>query len=461
MFAVLPSGMPLLSAAVVQMERVGVLAPLPEVEQLAKRLRQRYAAERVNRYRNLSGMYWRQLPYAYWLTGEPCLDVVDPDLVRTYWDERLPAALRTSPRKAKRWLTPLLLTYCQQFTSSGSAFSEFASRIALCINDAEGAFAQHLRGLSEAYSFFSPAHAQAKLSIHLFLNRGQTIDELLAAMSFAPSFVLTPFGDAIFAAGLGLPLDRLREPQVPLRLMDWAERRGQPIVKTDFRVRFANAMLKPWASGQPSDELRRRIIDYFLRNYGDPRGSARNFQWSAVDPQALAVFLHWLTGDTLRGFMTVLQKTADQIWRYRQKFWMAYYDRGFIDEAWVALGDDAQAALRKMGTNAQGIGFGRLEGATQNQSVLLMRLGDLVLTEWSHNGSLRAYKDTNPKLPNLYQTKYDAHDLRAVQSLDFHNGLNMNPELRHMHSETGNWQRKARDFIRRNTGVAISDREII
>jgi hypothetical protein len=45
--------------------------------------------------------------------------------------------------------------------------------------------------------------------------------------------------------------------------------------------------------------------------------------------------------------------------------------------------------------------------------------------------------------------------------MDFHGGVNVNPELRHMNSTGGTWQRKARDFIRQQTGVFVSDREIL
>jgi hypothetical protein len=45
--------------------------------------------------------------------------------------------------------------------------------------------------------------------------------------------------------------------------------------------------------------------------------------------------------------------------------------------------------------------------------------------------------------------------------MDFHDGLNQNPELRHMNSDGGTWQRKARDFIRQHTGIHLNDRDIL
>lgn len=108
------------------------------------------------------------------------------------------------------------------------------------------------------------------------------------------------------------------------------------------------------------------------------------------------------------------------------------------------------------------MGYSRLDGAAApDQSVLLLRIGHLVFTEWSHNGALRAYHEDEPGGPRLYLSYYDADKLRGLSSMDFHYGANANPELRHMNSSGGTWQRKARDFIQRHTGLYISDREII
>ena len=91
----------------------------------------------------------------------------------------------------------------------------------------------------------------------------------------------------------------------------------------------------------------------------------------------------------------------------------------------------------------------------------MLKIGNIVFTEWSHNGSLRAYLDGDRNTPKLYRSSYHGSDLRNPISLDFHDGANVNPELRHMNSAGGTWQRKARDFIRHQTGLYMNDREIL
>jgi hypothetical protein len=101
-----------------------------------------------------------------------------------------------------------------------------------------------------------------------------------------------------------------------------------------------------------------------------------------------------------------------------------------------------------------------LTGGTQDQSVLLLRIGDLVFCEWSHNGALRAYQFGSGTAPLLYQSLYGAAELKTPLSLDFHDGANQNTWLAHSNSEGGTWQRKARDFIRKQTSVYLRDQEI-
>jgi hypothetical protein len=105
--------------------------------------------------------------------------------------------------------------------------------------------------------------------------------------------------------------------------------------------------------------------------------------------------------------------------------------------------------------------YGRFTGgATAQQSVLLLKMGGLVFSEWSHNGSLRAFYDRNPRAPSLYAKFYNGSELREPVSLDFHDGQNMNPQLTHAASDYGTWQRKARDFINRETGLYLGDKAI-
>ena len=442
------------------MDAVAVTPP-PPVELIGKRLRKLYEQAGGDSYKDLSKGDIRKLPYAYFLPPEPPLPDLRPQLVRLYWEQFLPEAVSSGPRRVRRWIMPLFFTYCEAFDEHDPVFGQFAQQLELQVLRAEGTTAERLGEMARAHSFFRPSSAAGEVA-KVLMSSGVSLDDAFRSMLLWQGFADTRMGHAVMAAALDAWRVNPDEPTV-VRLLDWVSLLSAPVSKTPLAGRFAEALLTPWARRKPTDDMRSMLVEYFVRVYGDPRIEAnRRYQWRDVSPAAVAVIMNWLAGDTLRGFIDVLEKTADDIWRYRQKFWMTYYDRGLIEEAWLALGWDALKLAKRLQANQKGLGYGRLEGGTQSdQSVLLLRIGNIVFTEWSHNGSLRAYEVDGGKTPKLYQDTYSGYALREPTSLDFHSGMNVNPELRHMNSAGGTWQRKARDFIRKHTGVDLRDYEIL
>ena len=460
MFTKLPTAFPKLQAVIEAMDKAEPVKR-PPVEAIAQRLRKAYSQARSNGYLSLSASQIRKLPYAYWVPREEPLTVIDSALVNRYWSTDLPGATTSGARRSKRWLTPLFIAYCEQFDPEDSAFVSFAQRTRITVIKAEGLFAERLASLHKKVAFFNPQMVPDQLATAL-ISHPVSLSEGLASHLLWPGFIDCPLGDAVLAAALGQGDDRLRNWDVIARLLDWARSLAAPISKSQRRILFANALLHPWKRQVPPDHVKAALVEFFVKVYGDPRlRGNRTYFWDGVSQPALAVLMNWLVGDTLRGFMRLLERTADETWAYRQKFWMAYYDKRHIDEAWLALGTQALVLKRRLQAVDQGLGSGTLEGASPNQSVLLLRIGGLTFTEWSHSGSMRAYLDSDPSVPDLYQTHYHSDNLRAAISLDFHDGMNQNPELRHMQSTRGTWQRKARDFIYHHTNVWLGDREIL
>ncbi|MBK5913747.1 EH signature domain-containing protein [Rhodocyclus purpureus] len=461
MFAPLPSEFPRLQAVVQTLNPVRTVAP-PPIEEIGRRLRKSYARARDDGYRSLSTGEIRKLPYAYWLPPELPLHVTDPLLVERYWSEDLPQATMDSSRRSKRWLTPLFFAYCEAFDQVDPGFIEFAANLKIALLRCEGSFPDRLKSLQQDVSFFEPGLVPRRLAERL-MTSPLRLEQVFEENLLWPAFNETALGIAVFDATLEFDAQRFNDWPLIARVLDWAQRSGVPVAKTSHRVKFADALLEPWLGKKTPDIVKRTLARFFVDVYGDPRmdGNLR-YHWYGVSERALTVIKIWLAGDTLRGFMRVLEQTADQIWRYRQKFWMAYYNAGHIQEAWLALGVQAQNVVRKLKVDTDRMGYGSLDsGAMSNQSVLLLKIGHLVFTEWSHSGSLRAYVDGSDGVPSLYLMHYDGQDLRAALSLDFHEGMNLNPELRHMNSQVGSWQRKARDFISQHTGIYLNDWEVL
>ena len=468
MFALLPSGFQSLHAAVEALGKFSLAAP-PQLNPIGLRMRKVYAAARADGYQHLSRGALRRLPYALWIEGQPPLTSTDPELIRAYWDHYLPSAVRDG-RAAKRWLVPLFYVYCHHFRKQEADFQDFAHRIRQALTGASGPAAERFSTLHAEQRWFSPNEVGVYLGRTIAQGAGNVRD-VLAKLELWSGFVEEPICSEAFAGALQAPDDVLSQERVIERMKSWAKAdgggpRSTPMLRYgEHRVVLADGLVRPWLNRRPADGIRHGLASFLIKHYGDPRMLTEvhaGHRWQGVSPATITTVRRWLVGDTLQGFMRILQLTADEIWRHRERFWMAYYERGAIEEAWLALGSQAALHAQREFSRADWAQYGALvSGATSDQSVLFLRIGDMIFMEWSHNGSLRACAHTDANVPAMYLPEYRGEELREVASYDFHNGQNQRPELRHMNSEGGTWQRKARDFIEKHTGVRLSDKAIL
>jgi hypothetical protein len=130
----------------------------------------------------------------------------------------------------------------------------------------------------------------------------------------------------------------------------------------------------------------------------------------------------WLAVASLETFFALISETNnDPQWQYRREFWRACLRKMPSHqpaEVWVILGPGMATRAKSVKDLANG--YGRLEASSQGseQAVLLIRLGSIVLSEWSNVGPVRAWQIGDPRCPALYRTQYESRDLRA-KCLDF------------------------------------------
>lgn len=212
------------------------------------------------------------------------------------------------------------------------------------------------------------------------------------------------------------------------------------------RVEIASALLGPFIDTPPAAGTKEQLRSFFLRHFGDPRLPSGKHRWYGVGEEVRHVLTRWLVKETLDEFIRLIKETAlDQHWRYREKFWMACFNQGIIEDAWFVLGSRARMLLRRLEENNP-IETGRLRGASSEQSVLLLRMSGVTIAEWSHNGSCRIWLDGNADAPKLYQGRvYSGVELR--RGSDF--------SQRHDGSEYGRWQDQVARWLRENTGASI------
>lgn len=239
------------------------------------------------------------------------------------------------------------------------------------------------------------------------------------------------------------------------------------LVTTRF-VAIVESLLHPWRIQDPEPEWRKALLAWLLRKHGDPRQSVPGF-WSQVDAGLRAVAVRWLTLQTIEGFFETLDEYArrqgDDVirrqWPFRRAFWLAYYRKGVILDAKIAIG---RAIEEEIGWETLRSRFesrvARLDAPDLSQSALLMQVRGLVVFVGTHNASCRIWDDTSHAAPDLRRMRFRYNEIVTDPRSD----LQTDPDaadtgIRHAGSESGAWQRKLGNFLRDKIGENIRDIE--
>jgi len=208
---------------------------------------------------------------------------------------------------------------------------------------------------------------------------------------------------------------------------------------------ICNAFLSPYHTENPTDLIKNRIQNYLLERFGDPR--ANKFRWSNVREEEIQILCRWLTKESFELLMQVLSSTNNTgQWKERAKFWRHYIDHEFVSEVWVIFGPDAHRQanrLVKEGEIKSRSAFGILEKESIQQihSAILMKIGDLIVSEWTHDGKIRIYTSGNTKKPVFYSNKYSPNSIRDDNSPDF------------LKVHLGNWESDVERYIYKVTNI--------
>ncbi|MDT0619959.1 EH signature domain-containing protein [Salinisphaera sp. P385] len=234
------------------------------------------------------------------------------------------------------------------------------------------------------------------------------------------------------------------------------ESKEQELRFPSLRINIANCLLSPFSGHDPAPKLRDLIRDSLIELLGDPRlGPGR---WHGVEPSAKQVLLRWLVSATLKDFFQIVSQAsrrdhdADRMWPYREAFWCAYLDKGVISDAWVVLGRDVRNDAHRILDQYHHSSYGILEPGylvKPSHAVLILRIGELIITEWSHTGKYRIWSDDNPSAPKFYQQRYARRNL--VREPD--------NEGAHNSAENGTWQRRVATEIENQTNIRVTARE--
>ncbi len=453
MFAALPIGFPKLEAFARMAD--GSIPPPPDMTSIGEKVYRACRGRSLEEMPTLRASIRRRVPYAMWLDGQR--DINSDEAVVGWYYGHIQSIHVDGMSRTKRLLTPLFHTYVAHFEPETPSFRRLASNLQSLAKRCEANGLQTLRlgALDSRFDFFDPDRVGRKVATE-FLDAVPAlgIDRWFVSKGLWSGFKSTKLGIHIYRSALLLPQKTFKQEAAIRTLISWTKAYGEAM-SAELKALTAEALLKPWLQGDPEEDIKRLIGDFCVDVLGDPR--FEGFGWTKVDSAAKSLLLRWLTGRTLDAFFDVLRHTADSIWKYRQDFWTAYYRSGHITEAWAVLGPNARRYIHKKNRGAAAdLAYGKLGGQyDESQSVLLMRIGDFVFCEWSHNGKLRAASVHSSTCPAMYQSSYAAVELRFQSEIFVSptTGTEHQDGLPHLHSETNSWQGTARAFIQKYIGV--------
>lgn len=457
MFMPLPPGFPALEAIAKMAD--GSIPPPPDLSSIGEKVYRTCKGLSAAQMPDVRASTRRRIPYAMWLDAQRDINT-EAGVVGWYYSNLRDLEINGTSR-TKRSLAPLFHTYVARFNPADPYFIRLADNLKdvaqRCLQKDSAVL--RLSALHTQFNFFEPKIVGSRVAEAVLSSPHPAgVDGWFESIGLWSGFKASALGMHFFASALQLSAMTFRDSQAIGQLMAWTRAIGGKALSADLKAQLANALLKPWLNADPSEELKRSIGDFCVQILGDPR--FEGFGWAKVDPAAKAILLRWLTGRTLDAFFDVLRQTADSIWAYRQEFWAAYFRAGHIVDAWAVLGPDAHRYVRsRYSSGAAELSYGLLTGkADQRQSVLLIKIGDFLFCEWSHNGKLRAAPADDQPCPEMHRRGFYSASELWFPSRPFvspKTGSFHDDGLPHLSSDSDWWQDTARAFIRKYIGARV------
>lgn len=333
-------------------------------------------------------------------------------------------------RNSKRIDRALVLTWLESFPK-GLGASDLAAAAEVAANRRDWPY----RIAGNDFDLWNRESAAEKVGIELL--RSDDPDDVLRRAALNPgvysgNLVQTALERAADIVATGVNGKAAQDCNALLNLLDTL---GEAGITSETRPLFMRALLKPWVKAAPDGDLRLRIQKFALKEYGDPRFEAAN--WARLSKELVArghsqdaevvrlVLLRWLNRASFEIFFTLIGKsTTNPVqWAAREEFWRNYLEKDQISRAFFILGPQAinhtwDENNRKKIDEAGGYGHFK-DGADAGHSAFLMEIGDVVVAEWTHDGSCCFWKPNavhRPDFGNIKSNKYNTFDGRFMRN---------------------------------------------
>lgn len=217
------------------------------------------------------------------------------------------------------------------------------------------------------------------------------------------------------------------------QIFSWMFPVDQPSLEGEMAAIALGKLLSHWAAANPPSDIRALLLHKIVETYGDPRNQRAEF-WSLVSDGCRRIVVRWLAGASMDALLSIIKRsTSNHMWPPRHHFWKGLYDRGLVDEAWVALSpaayDDAMTMFSETGDEIYRMVSKQTARSRRDTCLLILRIGRHTVLEGSHDFRVHVFQATDPLAPVLYEPEYDAEELILPQ---FHGNTRI-------HDAYGSW----------------------
>jgi len=438
---------PELAKTVEQLPSTAIQLPTPKIRDLKILSRKIQTLSTNGEWQKLSERDWRRVPWVLWLDrGNNCL------AADTTFLSQLQKKLKNNPTLIRR----LIRVYLRDFTADKPNIEQIAQMLRREISRVfVDESLKRWQASQQNYQIFIPKEGISKLA-HACLQTDALL--LLKQAGLTGSLATSGYVQAVYLQALESVTRNLAAGDDSLLegFLAWSNEGGRLRYQT-CRRELAEGLLLPWLHKMPEESVKQPIYLFLLHQYGDPRVNPG--QWHGVKKNLLKIFYRWMVGATLETFFSILDLCAlDKQWRYRRAFWWAYYERQYIDEAWLVLGKASQKFLARRPDLASSLqdAYGTLlgPGIKSNQSVLLFRIKRLIIAEWSHSGKCHIWFVDKTDAPHFYLEKYTKS--AVTKNSERIKSEHKQAGVSHYGNETGSWQGDVADFIAKHARIRLS-----
>jgi hypothetical protein len=319
-------------------------------------------------------------------------------------------------------LLALVAAYVDGFCDS-ETFALFAERIRQVLKGWKGRSVAPWPELDGSIGLFDPAKAPINIATAV-LGADRPPVEVLSRLGLDTDIRQRGgLAEAAFVEATRIVAAKRGASAIPLqeRIIEWIKDAQGRMMFARALPSTVSALLIPWAEADPPQDHRSRLLEVLqVLGGGDPR--TKPAAWRAVReqaPAAYAVLVRWLTRASVFQFFDIVDRSLARdpagrtMWAYRRRFWTAYLlgEEGAptIEEAWVAFGDEGARLARQAARENSEAGlaaFGTQEDKSPTHAALIMRIGDLLIVDWSHNAKCNFWRKGARARPELYSSRY-------------------------------------------------------